>query len=99
MAKAWNLMLSDTRLGRLSLREGEGSWLMCAFEPTDAFERAKPLFDEDLRIRNASDTAAWEKFYETIRALGLRLEPEDGGEPIREFLIHIENDEAWVTIG
>ena len=46
---------------------------------------------------NAGDSEedAWEEIMGQIDALKLRLTEAENGNNIEEFLLHIQNDEAW----
>ena len=60
-----------------------------------SFEELRALFDDELSLLNAEDIVAWEKAYQNIRALNLRLVSVKEDRGIGEFLLHIEGDEAW----
>ena len=95
--EGWRLMQGETWLGTLTLERVNQPCFMTTFEPTDAFEATRPLFDEELRLAEAED-ADWESVepaYERIRNLGLRLQPLHGGDDITDFLLHIRGHEAW----
>ncbi|MCC7103974.1 MAG: hypothetical protein IT307_02410 [Chloroflexi bacterium] len=91
----WRLCLDNAVLGRLMRRDTDRPWTNCDFEPTDAFERVKPAFDEELQLLNAGWMDDWEEAYERIAALGMTLEDENTGEKITEFLLHIDGKDAW----
>ena len=81
----------------LSKAEVDQPWFICSFSPTAAFEEVKPLFDRELELLNAGDSEedAWEEIMGQIDALKLRLTEAENGNNIEEFLLHIQNDEAW----
>jgi hypothetical protein len=92
------LMQGETQLGTLTIYDMDWPWVNCHFESETAFEKVRHLFDAEQAIlvhaRTPSDYDAWERSYDDIEALGLRLFPEDW-EPIVDFLLHIEGNEAW----
>jgi hypothetical protein len=93
---AWSLTTPDgTELGRLDFVEGEMFRTSCRFRPTPAFDRVAPLFAAELGLLNREEMDAWEAAYARIADLGLELRPVGGGVPIREFILHVDGDEAW----
>ena len=96
---SWDLVARDaTVLGRLVL-QGDGAdmfWLDCTFAPTPAFSAIAPLFVETRRRLERDEMEELESAYEQIGALGLELHPVGGGVPIREFLLHIDGEQARV---
>ena len=89
------LKRGGTTLGTLRPYNTDFPWINCKFDPTQGFDEIKPLFEEELRLLDAEDFTAFEEAYEKIRALGLSLVPVDGGQIIKDFLLHISGDEAW----
>jgi hypothetical protein len=92
----WHLTAADgTTLGRLELAEGDDIfWSDYRFAPTPAFEHVAPLFADELALLNREEMEAWEVAYQRIVDLGLELRPEDGGDTIREFILHVDGSEA-----
>jgi hypothetical protein len=95
MSPVLELRRGGDLLGVLSYVGTDMPMFIYRFEPTLRFSEVQPLFDEELRLLNADEMDAWESAYDKINALGLTLEPTDGGPPIREFILHIEGREAW----
>ena len=94
---SWNLVAPDeTVLGRLTLQDGGADmfWHDGTFAPTPAFDAIAPLFLETRRLLERDEMDAFEAAYEHIVALGLELHPVGAGPPIREFLLHIDGEEA-----
>ena len=99
----WELVGPDGRiLGRLASPESDMFVSSCSFEPTDYFSDVAPIFAEELRCLNAIDESpdgldALESMIAQVMALGLELRPLSGGEPLREYLLHIDLParEAW----
>nr|BFE86976.1 hypothetical protein GCM10020093_095770 [Planobispora longispora] len=52
----------------------------------------KPLFDRDLELMEDQNCGEWEKVYAEIRKEVSLVAPSG---PVAEFLLHIEEDEAW----
>ena len=93
----WNLIAPDaTVFGRVALQEGGADmfWHNCTFAPTPAFDVIAPLFLETRRLLERDEMEAFEAAYDRIAALGLELHPVGGGEPIRDFLLHIDGEQA-----
>lgn len=91
----WELRRGGVTLGILTLDDVDQPWFYCHFEPTEAFEEIKPLFDEELHLLEADEMDAWDKVYEAILSLGLRLQSLDDNTAIEEFLLHIDGNQAW----
>lgn len=90
-------MRGDSILGVLTLKSIDQPILLCTFEPTGAFSEIQPLFDRELELLNADDMEAWDEAYSRIDDLGLTLFNPDGEINIKEFILHIEGEEAWFT--
>ena len=94
--RSWRLVRPDgERLGRLVQDGAERSWILCRFEADPGFTAVAELFAEDLGLIEEDEMDAWEMIHERIADLGLVLVPEHGGEPLREFLLHVDGDRAW----
>ncbi len=94
MEEKWTLMMGDSALGTLTPYDSDWPWEYCHFTPTPAFEQVRPLFVAELEILEGQwDEAQWEKAYDAIAALKLRLVRDDG-QIIDEFLLHIDGDTA-----
>jgi hypothetical protein len=92
----WNLTAPDgTHLGRLDSTTLDMPWTYCRFAAGPAFREVAELFATELDLLNRDQMDEWMEAYERIDALGLELQPTDGGKPIREFLLHIDGEEAW----
>ena len=82
-------------LGTLRYYESNFPWTNCKFEPTEAFQAVKSLFDEEIELLEKDDIENWEIAYDRINDLSLELINLEDENIIGEFLIHIEGDEAW----
>lgn len=71
------------------------AWCGGVFHPVAGFERVRPLFENELHLLNAGRRPEWKEIWEEIQRSGLKLVPMDGGETLTDFVIHIENDQAW----
>lgn len=81
-------------LGTLTITDGDFPWLLGNFVPAPAFEAVRPMFDRVReRLDAGLDAEPWEDVWEEL-AVGLVLEPTDGGKPITEFLLHIRGSSA-----
>jgi hypothetical protein len=94
MAADWLLKRGGVVLGHLAQCKPDQPFVFCRFTSTSAFEEVRPLFEAELRLLNTGQMEDWEKAYQAIDALGLRLE-SSGGKTINEFLLHIDGVEAW----
>ena len=93
MNSNWKLTKKAETLGYLELSDIDQPWFMCSFKPTELFSQVADLFEKELKIE---DPEEWEILYKQIIDLGLLLEPTNETEaPIKEFLLHIEGNEAW----
>ncbi len=82
-------------LGTLRYYEANFPWINCKFEPTEAFQAVKWLFDEEIELLEKDDIENWEIAYNRINDLSLELINLEDENIMGEFLIHIEGDEAW----
>jgi len=80
-------------LGILKVCSIDFPWFICKFEPTRAFAKVKPLFDEELQL--IDDTQKWEQVYNKLVEFELVLIDINNNHTISKFLLHIENNEAW----
>ena len=89
----WKLMRGDLELGELDLPAMDMPFWDGTFEPAPAFDAVRPLFEAELAaggdLRTAEEVEAWERAWAAIDALGLSLDPGDGGEPVTEFVLHV----------
>ena len=92
---AWQLVRGDELLAELVVTEGDFPWLYAEVRPAAGFAEVRPLFDEELRRSELMDEEPeqWEAAYYRIRE-AVRLVAPDG-QPVPEFLLHIDGAEAW----
>ena len=95
MTKVFHLMKDKELLGVLHSYESNFPWLNCKFEATSAFEKFRPLFETELAALGADDMTNWEAAHERITELDLNLLNIDENKWIDNFLLHIEDNEAW----
>jgi hypothetical protein len=93
----YQLKQNDILIGTLHSVNADLPWINCKFEPTEAFQFMKHLFDAEVRILNAEpfDLDEWEAAYGTIEELNLELKCQNEGIEIKEFLLHIQESDAW----
>ena len=95
----WNILhlkLQDNLLGTLTVYKTDFPWIFCHFEPTSEFDSVQPLFDKELQLVNSEvDWEEWDKTYQTLSDLNLRIIDTITKEEIKEFLLHIDGTEAW----
>jgi hypothetical protein len=87
-------------LAELEVTDGDFPWLSATVRPTEAFEAVRPVFEAELRALRASEDStddgevdAWERAYLEVRAAVVLIDPD--GQPVSEFLLHVEDDQAW----
>ena len=96
MSTSYILKCGAKVLGTLKPYDLDQPFINCKFEPAEAYADFKPLFDAELQeLEKDEDLDHWQRLYQKIFDLGLRLESEDGSEQINEFLLHIQDNEAW----
>lgn len=93
----FQLKQKNQLLGTLRQYDSDFPWINCKFEPTEAFQQFKPLFDEELEFMKSEpfDIEEWDAAYRKIIDLNLRLIDLTDETSITEFLLHIKGDEAW----
>ena len=94
-----NLYAGGTLLGTLKYKYLAMPWFFCDLSSTEAFEEVKSLFDKEVELLNSDNfgqnQGAWEEKMAQIDDLTLSLIEVNTGEKIEDFLLHIENGEAW----
>ena len=91
----WKLMRGTELLGTLEVLGPDQPWLNARFTAPPTFEEVRAHFEEELRLLNADRMEEWAAAWERILALGLWLDPQDGGPPIGDFLLHVDGESAW----
>jgi hypothetical protein len=93
----YQLKQNDVLIGTLRSVDTDFPWINCKFEPTEAFQSIKFLFDAEVKVLNVnpSDLDEWEAAYRAIETLNLELQCQDDGKEIEGFLLHIQSDDAW----
>src|SRR5262245_6111313 len=96
MGMGYDLMQGEGCLGNLQPSDLGQPWVYSMCTPSAEFESVMTLFEDEVALLNSheEDWDAWEKAYQRIEDLGLRLVPQDGGPAIEEFLLHIDGDVA-----
>jgi len=92
----FHLKQKDKLLGTLRSYDLDFPWLLCKFEFTEAFQQIKPLFDEESKLLESDDMEKWEVAYSKIDNLNLELINLEDEKSISDFLLHIQDDEAWI---
>ena len=81
-------------LGTLTRTGTDMPWFEGTFRAAPGFKAVRPMFDRERELLDADRMDEWQEAYDEL-AEGLRLEPLDGREPITEFLLHIDGQQAW----
>lgn len=103
MPETLELVRGDAILGTIDVKPGEGDfpWYSGSFNPSEAFEGVRGLFERELVMlrANTSDDSAlwddWEAVHAELHEPGLRLQAPDHSYEADEILIHIDGEEAW----
>lgn len=93
--RVWQLVRGDELLAELVVTGGNFPWLNARVRPAAGFAEIRPLFDEELRRLESigDEPERWEAAYRRIREEVRLLAPD--GRPVPEFLLHIEDEDAW----
>lgn len=95
MANQWNLKRGEEILGLLTELDIDQPWIICQFQASTSFASYQPLFIEELKLLDSDEMELWQRAYQNIDELGLVLEPSSGGgETIRDFILHIDGNNA-----
>jgi hypothetical protein len=91
----WRLVRGDELLAELVVNGGDFPWLNAEVRPAAGFAEVRPLFDDEIRRADLMDEEPeqWEAAYRRVREVVRLLAPD--GQPVPEFLLHIEGAEAW----
>jgi hypothetical protein len=93
------LRQAEVLLGALTFVRVDAAWVVCRFAATPAFAGIRPLFEAELDLfDHYVDWDTWETAYRQIAELDLSLDPIQGGEPLQDFLLHVEGDAAWFKV-
>jgi hypothetical protein len=90
--EVWRLLRQDELIGEIVIEQGDFPWLSGRFAPAPAFAAWKPLFDRELALMEEENWDEWEAVAAEIHDNLLLVAP---GGPVAEFLLHIEDDQAW----
>jgi hypothetical protein len=95
IGKTWRLYHDQELLGQLVVTDADFPWLSARFQAAPAFEKVRPLFEEELRLLDTidDDLDAWEAAYGQVRD-AVSLAAADGRR-VPEFLLHIQGENAW----
>jgi hypothetical protein len=99
IGEVWHLRRGEEVLGEITITEADFPWLRGSFIARAGFAEVAPLFTEEIALGEVTldsdrvaDIEAWEAAYERITNT-MSLAAPSG--PVAEFLLHIEEDEAW----
>ena len=89
-------MQGGTHVGTLVLDHIDQPWFHCRFTATPAWELLRPTVEAWNRAveRDRSHELEIAKALEAVDSLRLAIVPVPGSEPIDDFLLHVEGDEA-----
>ncbi len=89
------LKQDDQIVETLRVHTLDQTYFYCKFEATEAFQPFKSFFEEELKLLNDEDFEVWDKFYNQITNFNLKIVKCESEEFIEDFILHIQNDEAW----
>jgi hypothetical protein len=92
---SWTLKKDGRALATLRLTNTDQPFFYCALSREAAFAEYEALFASLQELVKNDDFRELENRLQAIVKKGFTLEPGDGGQPIREFLLHIDGDVAW----
>lgn len=87
----YQVVKNGVLLGTLTRTNADMFWQQGVFFPTSDFDSIRSLFEKERELIDSDQMDAWQVVWEEL-AIGLVLEPLDGRAPIKDFLLHIEND-------
>ena len=96
MAQEYRLMRGEEILGTPRPYGGDFPWVFCKFEPAEAFEEVRALFEEFARLADGEEFAERDKSFARIESPGLRLELSEDSRNFGEFFVEIRGDEASI---
>lgn len=100
--KHWRLVKGNLELATITPTEHDFPWIYGTIARTEHFVIVADYFRRDLEAvrrvddgeESEADYDALDVSYEQLKADGVRLlAPE--GEPVAEFLMHVDGDDAW----
>ncbi|MFF8994086.1 hypothetical protein ACF09H_30020 [Streptomyces sp. NPDC014983] len=92
--ESWRLAQGSQLVGMLRLEGIDMFWTDCRFEPGPGWPAVRPLFEASRDAWLAHDLKAALAADERIQQAGLVLIPDDNGEPLRNFIVRIQGDQA-----
>lgn len=101
VGETWRVLSDGEPVGEITVEEAGFPWLSGRFTPAPVFARVRPPFARELALMQAAMTApadedepwaAWESAYGEVRRAVTLCSPSG---PVAEFLLHIEDDQAW----
>ena len=84
------LRQGETVLGSIVIEALDMPWWQGRFEPTDAFDSVRPIFDELSRVVATGDPDAMGLAFSNMRDLGLVIDRDDQDGPIEKFILYID---------
>ena len=92
----WKLMLGADVLGDLAYRTIDQPWFHFDFTPTEHFDRVSGMFNAELELLNKDEMELWERAYDEIADLGLRLVSDSSEVKVESIVLHIDGTTAWL---
>ncbi len=91
----WTLWAGEELVGEVVGAEPDQPWFFGAWQPTEAFEAYRSLFEEELSLLEAAEER-WDEYdrcYGQIReALQLKT---PAGSRVAEWILHVDGSQAW----
>ncbi|HEX6353869.1 hypothetical protein [Actinophytocola sp.] len=95
LGERWELRAGDELVGTITIEDQDFPWLSGSFAAEPGFARWAPLFADELALLDRDDPediSRWEELYEQITGALTLVAP---GEPVEDFLLHIDEGRAW----
>ena len=91
----WTLLHRGEVVADLHVTGGDFPWMQAQVKRRSGFSAVEDLFETEVRLLEESDVDedAWTAAYEAIRRETQLVDAS--GEPVPEYLLHIDGDDAW----
>ncbi|GJF33129.1 hypothetical protein KNE206_58290 [Kitasatospora sp. NE20-6] len=90
--QVWRLVRREEEVGEIVIEEADFPWLRGRFVPGPGFAVVRPLFVRALALSEAEDWEAFDGAYQEIADTMSMVAPSG---PVAEFLLHVQDDQAW----
>lgn len=88
----WRVVRRGALIGTITVTEDDFPWQRGRFVAEPVFAEVKPWFDEVLAIVESDGFERFDAAYDRIPRELTLVSPSG---PVKDFLLHIDGDEAW----